>query len=1031
MFAHLHVHSPFSFLDGASSLEELLEQAAAINCHALAITDHNNMGSAVRFAKLAPNYGIIPIHGCEITLTNGHHLTLLCQNRIGYANLCRLLTHSHLNSPRGLPAFPRAQLAEYSEGLIALSGCRRGEIPSLILHGLKEEALASARYYAATFPGCFYIELQNNLLPRTTLLNNTLADLAEHLHLPLVATANAHYATPNKFPIHDVLTCVRTLTTLASIHPCRRLNAENYLFSRQAMQSRFRAWPSAWQGMQEIAERCSTALPLGENLFPTFTTLDGSNAPTFLRQLVYQGAQKRYGWLSSHIKERLDHELSIICKLGVADYFLVAWDIARYARLQGIRYAGRGSAADSAVAYCLYITDVDAIDRQLLFERFLNLERAKKPDIDIDFDATRRADVAQYVYDKYGKEHVASVCTYHTYHARSALRDFGKAMGFTIEEIDRLTKLLPHLAADSIRKAITALPELANSDLPFSRYNRLIDLCEQVAGFPRHIGTHLGGLVISHQPIIQISPLQMAAKGVAIIQFDKNDIEDLGLIKLDLLSLRTLSAVQTAMQDINANQQASNLPPLEYSNIPANDPATYDMLKQGETIGVFQLESPAQRALQTRLAPQNSEDILASIALIRPGPIKGNMVEPFIARRHGQEPVEYLHPDLEPILAKTYGVVLFQEQVIEIATKLANFSPGEADRLRKAMSQWHSQKQMEAISKEFITRAVENGIPRQTAEVIYSYIASYAGFGFCEAHAAAFSDTAYKTAYLVKHYPAQFYAAILSHQPMGYYPARTICLEATRRGIQILPPDINRSHLRYTVEENAIRVSLAQVRTMTTNLATEIMQQRTAQEFLSLKDFCQRVVAPRHTITNLILGGAFDNLHANRRHLLWQLDTVIHLRHHTRQPLPLSDVTCKKEEQSDFTVIQKYQQEVSVLGFSPGKHFMQFSRAALAKRGALPTAIANKAKQGASVTVAGLVLRLHRPPTRSGRTVVFFSLEDEQGLSDVTVFEDVYHKYGSLIYTSTALLVQGYLERRGEGASIIAQRIYAWSIDID
>jgi error-prone DNA polymerase len=1025
MFTHLHVHSPFSFLDGAASLESLIGRAAESGCRGLAITDHNNLSAAVRFHKLACEYNIQPIQGCEVTLSNGCHLTLLCQNLTGYANLCRLLTQAHLHSPRGLPAVPRRLLAEYSEGLIALSGCRRGEIPALILQGKREAALAAAHVYKAAFPGRFYLEVQENLLPRTRLLHQHLSDLAGYLHLPMAATSNAHFASKDQFPVHDVLTCVRTLCRLESVHPERRLNAENYLHTPKEMAERFQHLPQALRGTMEVASRCEPSLPLGENLFPSYAPPNGESATQFLRSLAFRGAERRYGCISDKIRRRLEHELGIIDKLRVADYFLVAWDLARFAREQGVRYAGRGSAADSAVAYCLYITDVDAIGRGLLFERFLSLERSQKPDIDIDFDARHRDELAQYIYDTYGEDHVASVCTFHTYHARSALRDFGKAMGFTADELGKLAKSFPHIPADGIRKAIASYPELKDSNLPFHRYQQLIELAEQVAGFPRHVGTHLGGLVISDRPIMDVSPLQMAAKGVAIIQFDKDDIEDLGLIKLDLLSLRTLSAVQTALDDIHAQQSSKGDPLLDYRSIPLDDPSTYAMLRRGETIGVFQLESPAQRALQTRLGADNIEDIVASVALIRPGPIKGNMVEPFIAQRKGLAPVRYIHPSLEPILAKTYGVVLYQEQVIEIAVAVAGFTPGEADRLRKVMTRFRSQKEMDQIGEEFIAKAIERGVAQDVAETIFSYIVGYAGYGFCEAHAAAFSDTAYKTAYLINRYPAEFFAAILSHQPMGFYPPGTICLEAKRRGVTVLPPNINKSDARFTLEAGAIRVSLTQIKGIQEATAQAIVTEREKGAYQSLLDFCGRAQLPRDVMANLIQAGAFDSLYANRRQLLWLLSSTMAMCGRGTQmalPFELRHVQ-PQQEMADYSPLQKVAHETALLGFSPSAHLMHFYRLQLSRRGVQTSAAVARAKPGTYMAVAGIVIRPHRPPTKSGRTVVFLSLEDEFGLCDITAFEDVYRRYGRIIFTSPALVVRGRVERRGEGVSLIAAHV--------
>jgi error-prone DNA polymerase len=759
-FAHLHVHSCFSFQDGASGVEKLVRKAGELGMDAMAITDHNNLSAAVRFTKAAKECGIKPICGAEVTLEDGSHLVLLAENPKGYSNISKILTEAYMsrdwqNTAQALegkdvaktreelkrrrlqPKVYLASLEEHNEGIIALSGCMRGAIPILIRSGRFGCALRLARKYAGIFgPDRFYIELENLCVPGNAWLLSRLVELADEVGVGVCATNNVHYIKKEDFMIHDVLTCIRTLTKLDDVHPERRSNAENYLKSPEEMEALFRLWPEAVRTAGEIAARCEPGLLPGRNLFPEFPLPSGTNSAEHLRRLVYKGAETRYGNVTPEIKSRLEHELNIICTLGYEDYFQVAWDIVMFAKGEGIRFAGRGSAADSAVAYCLFITNVDPIRRGLIFERFLSLERAQKPDIDIDFDARRRDEVKRYVRHKYGTEHVATVCTFNTFKARSAVRDVGKVLGISGSDLDRLAKRLPHIYADEIEIAIKKYPELYSGDISFDEYLRLFEVCHALAGLPRHIGTHLGGLVVSRIPLAEVSPLQVSAGGDVIVQFDKDDVEEIGLIKLDLLSLRMLSAVEDSVASSRVDPE----------KIPLDDDATYKMVNKGETIGVFQLESPAQRALQGRLGASDIEDIVASIALIRPGPIQGNMVEPFIARRKGQEDVTYIHPALEKILGKTYGVVLYQEQVIEIASAIAGFTPGEADRLRKVMTHHRSRAEMDEIGKEFVKKAVKNGVAKDVAETILSYIVGYAGYGFCQAHAAAFADTSYKTA---------------------------------------------------------------------------------------------------------------------------------------------------------------------------------------------------------------------------------------------------------------------------------------------
>jgi len=1056
-FVHLHNHSWFSFQDGTAAPEAIVKRTAELGMEAVALTDHNNVSGAVRFHRAALEAGVRPIQGAEVTLEGGFHLVLLAKNPAGYAALCRVITSAHLGNPgridRRSPQAPWSAVVENARDMFCLSGCRRGEVARLLLRGRYREAKEAALRLRDAFGAeNTFLEIQSTGLPLTARLNHLTAELAEHIGVGVVATNNCHYITQDEFPVHDVLTCIRTLTTLEDIHPERPLNARNHMASEQEMAVLFQEYPEALRSTELIAEQCEPALDLERALFPHFEVPEGESAFSYLYKLVFAGARRRYGRVTAKVRARLMHELDIICRLGFQEYFLVVWDVVRFARSKGIRHAGRGSAADSAVAYCLGITEVDSIRRGLLFERFLSLERAQKPDIDIDFDARYRDEVTRYVYEKYGGDKVATVCTFNTYHIRSAVRDVGKAMGFREAEIDRLAKRFPHIYPGcpvwngSIDEALQRVPELRDSAIPFERYRPLFEICARLDRVPRFIGTHLGGVVISREPLTNVTPLQMAAKGVVVTQFDKDDIEELGLVKLDLLSLRMLSAVEDAVAAVNQGARHEGRAGLDYSNIPLDDKETYALLRSGETVGAFQLESPAQRALQSRLGADNIEDVVASVALIRPGPIEGNMVEPFVRRRTGLERVAYLHPKLKPILEKTYGVVLYQEQVIEIATAVAGFTPGEADKLRRVMTHARRRQDMEAIGQEFVRKAVGRGVSLDVAKTIFSYIVGYAGYGFCEAHAAAFGDTAYRTAYLLRHHPAEFYAAILSNEPMGYYPPNTICLEARRRGVSVLPPDINKSGRRWLVEDGAIRVSLAQVRGMSEAALDAILSERQERGgFRSLLDFCRRMTrsqarggadreqnsVSRDILENLILCGAFDSLHPNRRQLFWRLEEI------QRQAAVSSSSLFAQEEASlhgvsgafsetleDFSDFEKFRLECEILGVNVTCHVMAYYRDALRQVGAVTSADLLSIPSGRRVRVGGVVIRPHRPPTRSGRVVVFLSLEDEAGLADITVFEDVYQRYGNLIYSRPALIVEGVVERRGSRPSVTAEKLW-------
>lgn len=1028
MFVHLHVHSPYSFIDGASKVDELVARAADLGMPAMAITDHNNVSAVVRFVKAARRCGIKPIIGAEVTLRGGHHLTLLCKGAHGYKSLCALLSDAHLGSPRKQPEASIETLSRHKEGLIAMTGCRRGLVPSLILRKRYDEAREALRRYKQIFgSSSLAVELSESLLPGSKTLNRYLCELAEAEEVRVAATNNVHYAKKEDFFVHDILTCIRTLTKLEDVHPERRLNAENYLKSPAEMSRDFREYPAAVRETAEIAAACEVPVELGVPNFPAFKVpREFSSAAEFLRHLTFKGAEARYGRVTPEIKGRLNHELYVIEKLGYEDYFLVVWDLVAFAQQQGIRHAGRGSAADSAVAYCLGVTDVDPIAQNLLFERFLSLERGEKPDIDVDFDARKRDDVSSYVRRKYGEEHVAAVATYNTFQGRSAVRDVGKAMGYLPDEIDVIAKRLPYyVSASNLTGKFDLVPELRDLAIPPKRLHTLLSAAERLAGLPRFLATHLGGLVISKNPITNLSPIERSAKGVTILQFDKDDVEDLGLVKIDLLSLRTLGAIEDSLGYMEGEGR-----PLDYDRIPLDDKATYERLRSSDTVGVFQLESSAQRALQARLGADNIEDIVASVALIRPGPIKGNMVEPYIRRRQGLEPVTYLEPRLEPILKKTYGVILFQEQVIEIASTIAGFTPGEADKLRRVMTHMRSGEEMENIGRLFVQKAVQTGVPEKTADAIFQCMKGYASYGFCEAHARAFGTTAYKTAYLIEHHPAEFFAAILNNEPMGYYPVSTICVEAKKHGVEILGPSANRSGKDVIVDNGQIVLPFKMINGVSVKVIEAIERERAIAPFKSFSDFASRVRPPVDVLRSMVLCGVFDEFGVTRKKLIWALPDR-YLEGVTAAGGALLD---EPEDGGagvggDFTLSEKIGFEYKVLGFSVSGHPMAVWRETLSKKGFVGSRDLPRIRPGEFVKIGGIPVRPHRPPTKSGKTVVFISLEDEDGLLDATCFESVYKKYGKFLFPGELipLGIWGQVQKRGNAYSVTAQTVFPLS----
>ncbi len=1027
-FTHLHTHSNFSFLDAGSSVESLIDRAKALGYDALALTDHNGLYGAVRFYKYAMEVGIKPIIGAEMTMEDGHHITLLAKNLGGYSNLCKIITRAHLSHEKGHSAASFEILSEYRSDLFCLSGCRRGVISAMLEKGCPEAAKTAANSLLDIFGiDSFFIEMQNHFCSGDRVLNSQLHSLSKKLGIRVLATNNVHYAGKDDFKVQDILTCVQTITKLDERHPLRKTNAEYYLKSRAAMERLFSRFPEALATASEIADECHLDLGLGTYRFPAYPVSNGETAYSFLCKLCFEGLEKLYKPITPHAMQRLQYELSVINDMGFSEYFLVVWDIVRYARDNGIRCSGRGSAADSIVAYCLGITIADPIEHDLLFERFLNPERKGMPDIDIDFDSLRRDEVIDYIYKRHGADKVAMVCTVSTLSARSSIRDIGKAMDFPQDEIDRLASALPHTSSKRIRESMDVLPELRDSSIPIHKMESLLELCEKVDGFPRHLSVHLGGMLISGGLLTDLVPLEWAAKGVIVTQFDKDDIETLGLVKMDILGLKNLSAIEEALATIRETRGVT----LDIDNLPTDDRETYELLRTTDTVGLFQVESPRMRGLLGKLQPTCFSDIIAQISLFRPGPMQADMIKPFIKRRHGEEPVTYIHPALKPALEETYGVILYQEQVLRVANAIAGFTFGQSDSLRRAMTKNRTQEEMEKIKESFIESAVKRGVERGIAEEIFSGIRAFAAYGFCKAHAASFARIAYQTAYLKAHYPAAFLAGILSCQPMGFYPSNVILEEARRIGIGILGVDINRSERKFSVEGGRIRIGLMQVKGISESEMGSILEARNQRKFTSLAEFCRRTRVDKPIVENLINCGAFG---PSRRRLLWSLGEILGGKSAKAHTMDCTDVQLFGESDlgesephlfdiPEYPVHVRVRMDYDILGLSPICHPMVFYRQTLSELGMPQNIRLRGMPNHSAVKIAGVVVVCMRPPTKSGVVVVFITLEDETGLADVVVFPKVYDKYGSVIYNNSGLIIEGRTERSGKSVSIIAEKI--------
>lgn len=1014
-YVELHAHSWFSFLRASTSPEALVAQAQKLGMRALALTDNDNLSGAIKFSLAAKEANIRPIIGAEVTLTGNQHLTLLAENQTGYANLCRLLTSAHLGTtptdPSGKwlgktqPALNWQSLETFQSGLIALSGCRQGPIVSTLVSKQPAEAEKTAvRLYEIFGKRNFWIELQHHNLPNDDNIIRELHGIAEKLQLGIVATNDVHYATQDHSQLCDALIAVSHILTLDEARRASKLplNSNYYLASPYEMTYRFRELPEALRNTLAIAERCNVSLDFSGQRLPAFPVHDGYTEFSYLYKLCHEGLARRYPNLEPRVLNQMTHELEVIQNAGLAGFFLIVWDIVRYAREIGVRCQGRGSAANSTVAYLLGVTSVDPIQQNLLFERFLSADRHTTPDIDLDFAADTREKVIQYVYQKYGASHVAMVANIITYRAKSAVRDVGKALGFPLPVLDELTK---KLETNNCRQAAQQLLEHIDDAAPAHPMRLLSMLVSQMEGCPRHLGIHSGGMLITALPLDEVVPLERATMENRIIaQWDKNSVEDAGLIKLDVLGLGMLGMITKALGYIE------NAPDLD--SLTLDDAEIYEMLCQADTIGAFQVESRAQQQMLPRLRPKCFNDIVIEVAIVRPGPILGNFVHPFLKRRNGDEKVEYLHPSLQPVLEETLGVVIFQEQTIRVAMCIAGLSPGDADYFRRALSRNDDRVIQGHLRERFIQGAEQNHIDRTLAETIFQLLAGYAGFGFCKSHAASFALIAYQSMHLKRYYPAEFYCALLNSQPMGFYSDEVVVNNARLHGIEILPPEINTSDFGYILEttyhyKRALRIGISAIDGLGTSAWERIKQARDQSLFGDVRDFCIRTRLPKALISNLIFAGAFDRF-GERRDLEWALGSV----DFRPEELPI-EILPEAAEFAELDDLEQSIWEYELMGVSAAGQIMRHYRDTLKQLGILSSVEAKRQGNGHRLRAAGMAVVKQRPATANG--ILFVSLEDEEGMLDLVVKPDVYDRYRDLIRGNTFMCVEGVIQQ-GDGA---------------
>ncbi|HEY9677348.1 MAG TPA: error-prone DNA polymerase [Drouetiella sp.] len=1027
-YAELHCHSAFSFLDGASVPEELAHRAKELGLSALALTDHDDMGGAVRFASAAKELEFEGIIGAELTLEDDSHIILLAEELQGYKNICNMITYARSNCLRGSPRLPYAQLFERSEGLIALTGCPHGRIPSALAVDDFEQARKHAIELREVFTDRLYIELWNHHLHQESIIGARLLDLSKELEIPWVVTNNVHYARPEKRIIHDVLTCLRHEVTLANAGRRLRPNASYYLKSPDEMAHLWRHHPEGIRNTLVIAERCKFRLGLLKAALPTFAIpeefADVSSPNGLLEKLVWEGAVDRYSNLSEKHINQLNHELSMITGLGLAPYFLIMWDIVNFARSSGIAVQGRGSAANSAVCYCLFITAVDPIGMDLLFERFLSEGRNEPPDIDLDIAHQEREKVLQYVYQKYGRKHAAMVCEVITYRGRSAVRDAARVLGFSQEQADKLA------SESHFMEAIQAAEQLvhggaasAGVDIHDPRVQLLIKVVAGLHQLPRHRSIHVGGFVLSAEPIGDIVPVEPASMADrTVIQWDKDDLDLAGLIKIDLLGLGMLMMIQEGLKLVKQHRGTE----IDLGQLNMSDPNIYEMLRAAETIGLFQVESRAQMSILPKLNPTCFYDIIVSIALVRPGPIQGNIIHPYLRRRRGDEPVVYLHPTLEPILKRTLGVPLFQEQGMKLAVVSAGFTPSQADNLRRVMSHKRSQEKMDALCVDLAAGMRLNDFTEEAIQTITHQLRAFANYGFPESHAASFSLLVYASAFLKLYYAPEFYCAILNAQPMGFYSPATLIRDAMRRKVEVRPPDLAYSLWDCTLEHNvddslSLRVGLRFVQGLGERSKNALLRAwEFGGKFKSLDDVLKRSGLSNAELKILARAGAFETLYPGRRKALWE--TLAKLNKKRETPLlDLLQPQTRNEEVVEMTHLQEIVADYNTMGLSTGEHPMYFYRDWATRRGIKACEELKSEMHESKLTVAGSVICRQRPETAKG--FVFLTLEDETGMANVIIKPKIFDAFRRIILKSNYLAVTGKLQSEQGVINIIAEAV--------
>ena len=1068
-FVHLHVHTVYSLLDGAIRLKDLIHRAQEYEMPAVTITDHGNMFGALKFYKEAKKAGIKPIIGCETYVAARgrrrreprdpmYHLVLLAQNFKGYQNLSTLISLANMEGFYYKPRVDLEILEQYNEGVIALSACLQGQVPRMILSGQHDEAVKSALEYARIFDGRFYFEIQKNYLPEQDVVNEGLIKLSKELSIPLVATNDCHYLKKNDSETHDVLLCIQTGKTVDEENRLRFTTQEYYYKSPEEMYRLFSETPEALENTVKIAEQCNVELPMGEYHFPQFPLEHGEDLDTRLSRESREGLEKRLDHIRKNrgltpedekvYRERLEYELDVIIKMGFPGYFLIVSDFIGYARNNNIPVGpGRGSAAGSLVAFATGITDIDPIPYNLLFERFLNVERISMPDIDVDFCTDGREEVIRYVTEKYGgQERVAQIITFGQMQARAVIKDVGRALGVPYGDADKISKLIPNRLKITLAEALEEEPRIKEAAREDPRIGRLLEAAQALEAMPRHASTHAAGVVIGDRPLVDYLPLYCVASGndadndrVVVTQFDMKGVEEIGLVKFDFLGLKTLTLIKHILELLERGGKAMDL---DMTALDMEDQASYDLLSRGDTTGVFQLESSGMREILVKLRPSRFEDIIALVALYRPGPLKSGMVDQFIQGKHGQIEVVYELPQLEPILKETYGVILYQEQVMQISSLLANYTLGEADLLRRAMGKKIAEV-MEKQKDRFMQGARENKIDEKKASRIFELMANFAEYGFNKSHSAAYALVAYQTAYLKAHYPVEFMAALLTSEVNNQDKIVRLISECRESNLAVLPPDINESVTHFNVVDGQIRFGLAAIKGVGQSAIESILEARKEKLFTDLFDFCERVnlaKVNRRVIEALIKCGAFDSTGVERSRMAAALDDALERgarlqRQKEQGQVSLFEALSEVEEDipvnwpdvPEWRESMRLAYEKEALGFYITGHPLAKYEKELAALANATTESIKEMADKSHVRLGGAVAKVTLKTTKKGARMAFVTLEDMAGMVEVIVFPELYQASQSHLEADTPLLVSGELSAEERGG-MVSNKIIAKDI---